>query len=135
MGRIRSKFSPKSKYYIGRHAFLTTYYYCLNYPGWKRLHDSMVGLHRSGDDGPRGGSGDPTASQAIRLADLAEKIEMIRQTAYAAEPSLHPYLLRYVTEEDMTFDRLKALGIPCEKKMFYDRRRKFYYLMSKQLNL
>lgn len=134
MAKVRARFSRNSKYYISRANFLTAFYYCLNYPEWKREHDMSVGL-RSSNGGGGGGLSDPTAAQAIRLSELAEKIDLIEQTAYDAEPELHPYLLMYVTQEDLTFDRLKAMGIPCERKMFYDRRRKFYWMMSKRLRL
>lgn len=139
MARVRSRFSKKSKYYISKHVFLTAYHYCLNYDEWVEEHELSIGLRSgNGDDSGSSGSGgtsDPTASQAIRMANLYEKIETVRSLAYAAEPSLHPYLLQYVTHEDMTFDKLKAQGMPCERKMFYDRRRKFYWMLAKKLEL
>ena len=46
----------------------------------------------------------------------------------------HQYLLKAVTEENVTFKYLKTvMNIPCEKDMFYDRRRKFYFLLSKKI--
>jgi len=136
MARVWTRFSRRSKYYISKHAFLVAYHYCLNYNDWKREHDANIGLKRGGGESEsNGGVGDPTASQAIRLSELHDKISLIEQTAYEAEPTLEPYLLRYVTNEGMTFDKLKAQGIPCERKMFYDRRRKFYWMMSIKLKL
>ena len=134
MAKVRARFSRKSKYYISRANFLTAFYYCLNYPEWKQEHDLSVGLH-SGNGNGGGGISDPTAAQAIRLSELAEKIDLVERTAYDAEPELHPYLLMYVTNEDLTFDDLKGRGIPCERKMFYDRRRKFYWMLAKRLKL
>lgn len=136
MAKVRARFSRNSKYYISKAAFLTAFWWCLNYPEWKTVHDMNVGLRSgSGDGGGGNGISDPTAAQAIRLSDLAEKIELIEQTAFDAEPLLHPYLLMYVTREDLTFDKLLAMGMPCERKMFYDRRRKFYWLLSQRLKL
>lgn len=134
MAKVRARFSRKSKYYISKTAFLTVFWYCLNYPEWKAEHDLNIGLKSSNGNGG-GGISDPTAAQAIRLSDLAERIDMIEQTAFDAEPELHPYLLWYVTREDLTFDKLKALGMNCERDMFYDRRRKFYWMLSQRLNL
>ena len=68
-------------------------------------------------------------------AGYDERIELIRQTAYETEPLLYPYLLDAVTTEGLTFDMLKARGMPCERDMYYDRRRRFYWQMSKHLNL
>ena len=137
MTKIRTRFSRKSKYYISRGAFLSAYGFSLTYNDLKREHDTLVGLTRGNGDGGEGsgGIGDPTASQAIRLADLAEKINLIEQTAYDTDPPLHPYLLMYVTNEHMTFETVKALGIPCERTMFYDRRRKYYWLLSVRMGL
>lgn len=136
MAKFRTRFSRKSKYYISKHAFLTAFYFSLNYIDWKQEHDLGIGLTRgsSGESGG-GGIGDPTATQAIRFADLAGKIGMIEQAAYDADPVIHEWILLYVTREDMTFDKLKALDMPCEKDMFYDRRRKYYWLLSKKLGL
>lgn len=113
---------------------MTCRYYCLNYPDWKQEHDDSIGLtHGNGEGGS--GVSDPTAAQAIRMADLAERINLIEQTVYDAEPDLYKYLLMCVTQEGLTFDKLKAQGMACERKMFYDRRRKFYWLMSRRLHL
>ena len=137
MPRVWSQFSKRSKYYISRHIFMTVYHYCLNYDEWVSEYNLNVGLRKGeGEGGGRSkGEQDPTSEQAIRLADLYQKIETIRSAAYAAEPELYDYLLAYVTQSDMTFDKLKARGMPCERKMFYDRRRKFYWIMSKKLHL
>lgn len=127
--------SPKSKYYLPRRVYLTVRNYCLNYDAWKKEYRESVGLRNIVAGNGGGGVGDPTASQAMRLKSISDRIELIEQTAYEVEPSLHPFLLCGVTKERMTFERLQAKGIPCERKMYYDRRRKFYYLMSQRLHL
>ena len=139
MAKFRSRFSRKSKYYVSKHAFLTAFYFSLNYNEWKQEHDLNIGLTRgsrgSSGEGGSSGIGDPTATQGIRLADLAYKINLIEQAAYDADPVIADYILLYVTREDMTFDKLKAMDMPCERDMFYDRRRKYYWLLSKRLGL
>lgn len=127
--------SSKSKYYLPRHVFLTVRHYCLNYVLWQKEYRESVGLRNVVAGNGGGGVGDPTASQAMRLKDLSDRIELIEQTAYEVEPLLHPYLLKGVTIDRMTFDRLKAQGMPCERKMYYERRRRFFYLMSQRLKL
>ena len=53
-----------------------------------------------------------------------------RKADMAADPELYSYILKAVTE-GTTFVVLKSLyGIPCERDMFYDRRRKFYWVLS-----
>lgn len=135
MAKVRSRFSKKSKYWIPKHVFMTAYHYCLNYPDWKAEHDLSIGLRSMHGEGGGGGTGDPTANQAIRLANLAQKIGLIEDTVNYVAPEISSYLLAYVTDEDLTFDMVKARGCPCERKMFYDRRRAFYWMLSKRLNL
>ena len=80
------------------------------------------------------GSSNETEALAIRRMELKKKIETIEQTAIEADAELYPYILKAVTNEWATFRYLKdSLGMPCEKDMFYERRRKFYYLMSKKI--
>lgn len=135
MAKVRSRFSRKSKYWLPKHVFMTAYHYCLNYPDWKAEHDLSVGLRSVHSEGGGGGTGDPTANQALRLSDLGQKIMLIEDTVNFVAPEIAGYLLRYVTDEDLTFDMIKAQGCPCERKMFYDRRRAFYYLLANRLKL
>lgn len=135
MPRYWSNFSKRGKYYISKHAFLTVLHYCMQYKEWQEQYRQSAGLRGVQSNTSPSGIGDPTAVQAIRLKELSERINLIEQTANEAEPSIHPFLLRGVTIEGMTFDMLKAQGIPCERKMYYDRRRKFYWMMAQKLHL
>ncbi|MDY4080120.1 MAG: hypothetical protein SOY97_00665, partial [Candidatus Metalachnospira sp.] len=69
-------------------------------------------------------------------AELNRKCELVEQTAIEAAPEFYNYLLKAVTNEGITFNYLKSvMDIPCGRDMYYDRRRKFYWLMSKKLVL
>ena len=104
---------------------------------WK---DEYTTLSRQGISGveydgmPHGSDvGNPTEHVGIRLAELKTKMETIERTAEETDPVLAKYILKAVTNEDVTFNYLKQfMDIPCEKDMYYDRRRKFYWLMSKR---
>lgn len=62
---------------------------------------------------------------------LSDYMRMVEQSAMAADPELYSYILKAVTE-DLTFGTLKSLyDIPCERDMFYDRRRKFYWVLDR----
>jgi len=61
---------------------------------------------------------------------LSDYMRMVEQSAMAADPELYSYILKSITE-NLTFVVLKSVyGIPCERDMFYDRRRKFYFVLS-----
>ena len=125
----------KSKYYVPWQTLQLVRTYCRMYPTWKREYDESAGLRNVTQGNGSGGIGDPTASQAMRRKELSDRIDLIERTAVVAEGTIHNYLLLGVTQRHMTFDRLKALGMPCERDMYYDRRRKFYWLMAQRLHL
>lgn len=84
---------------------------------------------------PRGnGTGDATQNLAIVRQQVAKNVDMIQQTAIEADGDLYQYILKNVTEEGVSFKYLKTvMGMPAGKDMFYDRRRKFYYLLSRKI--
>lgn len=78
--------------------------------------------------------GQPTENSALRNAQLVDKVQLIEQTAIEAAPDIYQYIILAVTNEGYTFNYLKMMkGLPCGKDKFYDRRRKFFYLLSKKI--
>ena len=62
----------------------------------------------------------------------SDRIELIDETAIDADPCLYEYIIKGVTE-GKSYTYLKTvLGIPCGKDMYYDRYRKFFWLLSKK---
>ena len=66
---------------------------------------------------------------AIRASELSEKIKLIEDTIYACANGLESYL-KWGVCYGLTFDQLKAKGMPLERTAYYDMRRKFYYMLS-----
>jgi hypothetical protein len=57
---------------------------------------------------------------------------MVEKAAMNADKDLFVYILKAVTE-DLSYNYLKSrLEIPCGKDMYYDRYRKFFWLLSKE---
>lgn len=129
----------KKKYGISKHAFMTAYSYCLQYPEWKRdLEEQGSIVGSPGFDGmPSGnGGGDPTSRLAERRIELESKMQNVESAARMATekaPGLYRYLLEYVTTEGATFNWMKQKGIPCERTYFYEIRRYFYWIMAKNI--
>ena len=62
---------------------------------------------------------------------LEKNCRLIEQTALEADPDIYQYLLKAVTQEGVTFWYLKKImDMPCGRTMYYDRRKKFYWLLS-----
>lgn len=128
----------KKKYEISKHRFLELYHYCMQYGEWidelNGMTDTVKGIANTEGTRGSGGVGSPTEQLAIRRVKLQEKCEIIEQTAIEADPELYPYIIEGVTTEYATYNYLKmSKGIPCGKTVYYDRRRRFYWLLSQRL--
>lgn len=61
-----------------------------------------------------------------------ERMQAVERAAMEADPYLASYILKAVTE-GLSFNYLKArLEIPCSRDMYYDRYRKFFWLLDKE---
>ena len=73
-------------------------------------------------------------SEDMMKTYYSEKIRLIEQIAMEADRYLYEYILRAVTE-NLSYTYLKSrLNIPCGKDMYYDRYRKFFWLLSASRN-
>ena len=135
---IRAQVSKKNPYYISKHRYYELKHFCLQYPEWQEEYRrlSMVSPDRAVTDGmPKGNDRiDRTAEIAVKLARIKEKIRMVEGAAIEADPVLSNYILKAVTD-GYSFTYLKSvMDIPCEKDMYYDRYRKFFYLLSRKIH-
>ena len=129
---IRPEISRKNKYWIDRHRHYELKHFCLQYPEWKRAYRSDPSVSSSLNNDPSRSSSynDPTAKHAIRKTYYMERIKLIERVAGEADEQLHNYILKAVTEGlSYTYLRTK-MGIPCSRDMYYDRYRKFFWLLD-----
>lgn len=135
---IRPEISAKNKYYIDKHRYYELKHFCLQYNEWKKAYASCcesIIFTSKFDRGPMGSEiGDLTAKYAMKRAQYGERIKMIESLAKEADEFLYPYILKAVTE-GLSYTYLKAkLEIPCGRDMYYDRYRKFFWLLSESRN-
>lgn len=128
----------EKKYEISKHRFLELYHYCLQYPEWikelKGIQDTVKGISYDGVKVSGGGHTNVTENLAIRREKLRQKCEVIEQTAIEADPDIYQWILEGVTTEYATYRYLKdAKGIPCGQTMYYNRRRKFFWILSQKI--
>ncbi len=127
----------KSKYNISIYRFRELYYFCLQYEEWKEkikeIRNPLKGMQYSGM--PSSGiPSNPTESIAIECAEFSSKCTLIEKAAKEADPELYEYILFAVTHENITFKYLKAkMNIPCERDRYYDSRRKFYFVLDRNI--
>lgn len=132
---IRAQISEKNRYYIDKHRHYELKHFCLQYPTWKRTYTEIENVGLSASSFERISScnlpSDPTAKHAIVKARLVDRIRMIEKIAREADEYLYDYILRAVTE-GLSYTYLKTrLNIPCGKDMYYDRYRRFFWLLNK----
>ena len=75
--------------------------------------------------------GDPTVNIAMQKPYYLDRIRLIEKTAKQADQYLCNYILKAVTE-GLSYTCLKfKMEISCGRVMFYDRYRRFFWLLSK----
>lgn len=132
---IRAEISEKNKYWISKHRHYELKHFCLQYPGWKRKYKMLDELNLPAASLERMPSTneptDITAVYALKKLQYDEKIKLIERTAMEADSEIGLYILKAVTE-GLSYPYLKtAMNIPCGKDMYYDRYRKFFWLLSR----
>lgn len=131
---IRAQISEKNKYYIDKHRYYELKHFCLQYNEWKKAYascnESLI-FASNLEQLPSGNiPSDLTAKYALRKAYYGERIKLIERIAQQADEFLYPYILKAVTE-GLSYTYLKArLDIPCGRDMYYNRYRKFFWLLS-----
>lgn len=135
--KIRPEISENNKYWISRHRYYELKHFCLQYPIWKKAYSVLDEVCVSAVNldiitASSGFPGDPTAKCAMAKVYYSERINMLERVAVETDKVLCNYILKAVTE-DLSYTYLKTkLDIPCSKDMYYDRYRKFFWLLSKE---
>lgn len=131
---IRPEISVKNKYWIDKHRYYELKHFCLQYLSFKKAYSeandacltAVIFDRLPAEYAPS----DLTAKYAIRKAYYSDKINMIERAAMEADEYLYFYILKAVTE-GLSYTYLKTkLEIPCSRDMYYDRYRKFFWLLN-----
>lgn len=131
---IRAQISEKNKYYIDKHRYYELKHFCLQYNEWKkeyaRCNESIIFASKFEREPASNIHSDVTAKYAIKKLQYGTRIKLIERIAIEADDFLYPYILKAVTE-GLSYTYLKSrLDIPCGRDMYYDRYRKFFWLLS-----
>lgn len=136
MAKLRAEISTKNKWWISKHRFYELRHFCLQYQTWKKTLKILDDVNISSPNydeilSTTNIPGNPTEKHAIIKMHYIERMHMVEKAALEADIDLNRYILKAVTE-DLSFNYLKSvLDIPCGKDMYYDRYRKFFWILSK----
>lgn len=131
------KTSYSGKYKLSKFEFGYAKWFSLKYPEWldeyNSLKDSVKAISYDQEGHGSGKINDSTGDLAAKRAEIRRKMLLVEHAAFDAGGDIGEYILKSVIYEDMTFEDMKAIGLPCERTMFYERRRKYYYLLAKEI--
>lgn len=134
---VRPELSKANKYWVSKNRFYELKYFCLQYPDWKKKYEEIDGIRGRAIDSVYSrlnSPSDPTAKIVEMRSVYFERMEVIEQAAIEADPYLASYILKAVTE-GLSYTYLKArLEIPCGRDMYYDRYRRFFWLLDRARN-
>lgn len=134
---IRPEISKKKKYWISKHQYYELKHFCLQYNEWKK---NVSYLDQMIDDVSRriklvnikGDYINKTETFVLRKIFFEDKIVLVEKIAKLTDQDIGIYIFKAVTE-GYSYSYLKAnFQIPCGKDMYYDRYRKFFWLLSKE---
>ena len=132
--RIRPELSKRNPFWLGRHRYYELKHFCLQYPLWKKELSILDGF------GSKSKSiiatrlltdiSDPTFEKAEARLYFSNRIAMVEQAAFDADPGLMEYILRAVVG-GYGYESLRTkYDIPCSKDTYYDLYRRFFWLLS-----
>ncbi len=133
---IRPEISEKNKYYIDKHRYYELKHFCLQYNEWKKAYnscnDSLIFAATFEKNCSNNIPSDLTAKYALKKVFYSDRINLIERIAKEADDFLYPYIIKAVTE-GLSYTHLKSrLEIPCGRDMYYDRYRRFFWLLSQE---
>ena len=127
---IRRNLSTKSRYYISKHRRLELEHFCLQYDEWKSSLNAINAFAVCDYQEVKGSiPSDPTLKTAMRALYFKERMAMVEEAAIRCDEQLGDYILEAVTT-GKTYSYFEASGAPFGRDLFYDRLRRFYYILS-----
>ncbi|MCI8749303.1 MAG: hypothetical protein HFH67_15835 [Lachnospiraceae bacterium] len=113
-------------------------YFCLQYKEWKewlKHNESTVhGQAISTIPGKNTGYGNPVLELAVKREKIQDKCKVLETAAEEASPVFSKYILKHVTDGNITYRYLNlVLQMPCGKKKYYEMRRKFFQILDKKI--
>lgn len=111
--------------------------FCEQYPEWK---EELLELEPSAKSQKIDGMpysqtnniSDETSDLAIKRISVIKKIQLIEETAKQASPEMWEYIIKSACYEQPFWYLRDIAKIPISEASFSDRRRYFFYLLSKK---
>lgn len=130
---LRTDLAKSNKYWISKHRRLELTHFCLQYPEWEKEVSNAIFYPDMRSDKIHANEtniNDATANIAIKLEKFTKNMDLVKKCCISADIEISNWLFLGVTR-GLSFTELKTIyGIPCEKNMYYDRLKKFYFMLN-----
>lgn len=133
MVKLKPELSKKNKYWVDKNRYYELKYFCLQYPLWKQCYEELDGVRTSSFEMVRTSDGmlrDYVALCAEERSLYLDRMCIIEKAARDADPYLASYILKAVTEGHSYTYLKTVLEIPCSRDTYYDRYRRFFWLLD-----
>ena len=130
---IRAEVTKNNPYYISRHRYYELKHFCLQYPEFKRIYNSLCEKIPSGIISENFSNPQSNQERDMELRQgYLDRIELIEECSKLVDPVLGSYILRGVTEGyPYSYFKTKD-NIPCCKDTYYELYRKFFFILSRK---
>ena len=134
MAELKPELSHKNKYWLPKHRYYELRHFCLQYPEWKKLY---LKLDFQTVKFPGGVFSEkrvnrPVENLALTRYILKKNMELVERVCRETDTELAYYIFVAVTEGKSYNTLRMSYSIPCGPDMFYDRFRKFYWMLSQE---
>lgn len=132
---IRPEISKKNQYWISRHRYYELKHHCLQYSEWKNIVKNIPYLQSklAANSSHTVEWQDATERLAERLDIYNSKISRVENLVKVAGGDLASFLMMGVTK-GVSYVKLRDnYGIPCCKETYYEIYRKFFWMLSQEL--
>lgn len=131
---IRADISKNNKYWISKHRYYELKHFCMQYKEWVDAYNSIGYESKRFGYEPKLEANRKTSNNTERIAIIREgyhsKIKMLMDSASEADDFLADYILEAVTE-GRSYEYLKmVMEIPCCREYYYERYRKFFWILN-----
>ena len=129
-----SKISEKNKYYIDKHRYYELKHFCLQYPLWEKQYNELMNITKISDLKKSSRTNkitDYTAETVEKRLYYRERMDVVNKATQDADTELASYIFKAVTQ-GLSYEALRLqMNMPCSRDIYYDRYRRFFYLLSK----
>lgn len=132
---VSSSISKKSKWWISDNRHMELRYFCRQYKEWQSQVNMVFARSASiVERRPDGGDISKTVEEDVfKHEKLRLNMRIIEEASIHTDPDLAVWIFKAVTE-GYKYEYLRGiLDIPCGRRQYYEKLRKFYWVLDKML--